>query len=378
MSVRPWRCLWRDVNSDVRITTLPEAARLLFISLIPELEDDGSLPQVPGLKLFEQLAAIVKLSKGKVVKALPLLIERELVTVRDGVLRMVAFAKRQLLVSTPSNDTTPSAEETPKEREQRLTRERVARHRAQSGNASSVTRNGVCNGEPVTKTGRCNGLGNASSVTCPVLPSQTLPSEKSESEEDSEKTKTTKDPREDAPASASPRDAKSDAGASRTVTRAAPPDRWELQEILRKHAGSGFDVFVTGEGEKSLYAFIAHRHEQGADLRADFEVLGDWVASGQKFDDFAPPKSLQGALGKPTADGVRDGAGLQKAIATARAWASKQERAAKKPKAPPAQKPVLEGEALKAHLAGRNPFARPAPTPAAPEDAHGPTTAATR
>lgn len=361
MSVRPWRCLWRDVNSDVRITTLPETARLLFISLIPELEDDGSLPRVPGLKLFEQLAAIVKLSKGKIEKALPLLIERELVTVRDGVLRMVAFAKRQLLTSTPSNDTTPPAEETPKEREQRLTRERVARHRAQSGNAG----NAPCNGDGVTETVTGNADGNAptvtSTVTVTVPPSQTLPSSQRDSEGNSEG-----------------EGGKERASAAPTTVTNSPPDRWDLVEILRATSGGAIETGLTDAGERALLAFVTHRHRQGFDLRADFEQLGRWCASGAAVDRFTPPKSLQAALGKVSSEGTRDGAALLAAIEQARAWASKQERAAKKPKAAAPQKPVLEGEALKAHLAGRNPFAKPAPVPAAPEDAHGPTTAATR
>ncbi len=380
MSVRPWRCLWRDLNSDPRFTTLPESAQLLFVRLIPELRDDGTLPEVSGLSVVAHIAALVHFTPKRIEADLKLLQARKLVLVEDGEFWMCGFEGRQLQNKEGANDNAQEEQESSDERKARQHRERSKKWRQ----AQKAKRDGSVTVPASPRDAKGDAGGDGSSVTPPVtsdaLPSQTLPSEKSESEEDSEETKTTRNAREAAHASASRGDGSSVTGASRAVTQATPPDRWELQEILRKHAGSSFDVFVTGEGEKSLHAFVTHRHEQGADLRADFEVLGAWVASGQKFDDFAPPKSLQGALGKPTADGVRDGAGLQKSIATARAWASKQDRTAKKPKAAPAQKPVLEGEALKAHLAGRNPFAKPAPTPtpAAPEDAHGPTTAATR
>lgn len=307
MSARPWRCLWRDVNSDVRIVTLPETARLLFLSLIPELEDDGSLRRVPGMTLEEQIAATVKLSESKVTKALPLLVKRELLSLRDGVLRMVAFAKRQLLTAEPSNGTDGPVEATPRtplsktERQRRWREGRRERLQHSSTPVDAVD-------ESVDES--VDEEKSTSVDAVDALPSQTLPSEKKEEREEEKKAK----PSSSAGASA---------GDAKTVTESVtdplgcPRLRDVLDAVSHWSKGRISEIVTTADGA-DLKAVIETLYERDRIVLHDYELLGAWACKqtgGPGFPTLRKPPSWNFLLGDD-----RKGSRLVEALGEARHW----------------------------------------------------------
>jgi hypothetical protein len=115
MTVRQWRRLHRDINRDVRFTTLRAEYRPVYMQLLVELEDDGRLPRVPTLSLTKQIADLIHLPEQLVTKALPVLAQRGLLALEENEgVHVVKFPRRQGLESFDEEFATTAHQSGPK------------------------------------------------------------------------------------------------------------------------------------------------------------------------------------------------------------------------------------------------------------------------
>lgn len=307
-AVMPWRRLWRDVNSDPRVTLLPRDARLLYVLLLPELDNDGVLPPVPGVPLETLIAEAVRLPVAVIRKQLSVLIERKLIT-RDGErLSMPRFPERQGLAGydlgpfvPPSNST--EEEESKEERNRRLHRERQARYqerqRAASGEASE------------RPSGAASGS-DARAVSDDALPSQTLPS--------SEEKKREEESRKDATQNASV-----PARAPSATVRKPPsaPSMRDVLDTVAEWSNGRLSTILNSADTAALGAIVRQLHQDHRIDLHDWKNFGYWCRKGNPgFKTLERPLTWQWLIG--TGD-ERDGRRIFEAIGEARQWEREQD-----------------------------------------------------
>lgn len=303
-AVMPWRRLWRDVNSDPRVTLLPRDARLLYVLLLPELDNDGVLPPVPGVPLETLIAEAVRLPVVVIRKQLSVLIERKLIT-RDGErLSMPRFPERQGLAGydlgpfvPPSNST--EEEESKEEHSRRLHRKRQARYEERRRAAS-----GTPSGEASERaSGEASGS-DARTVRTDALPSQTLPSSKEEKREEESR----KDATQNAPAPA---------------RAPSAPSMREVLDTVAEWSNGRLSTILNSADTTALGAIVRQLHQDHRIDLHDWKNFGYWCRKGNPgFKTLERPLTWQWLIG--TGD-ERDGRRIFEAIGEARQWEREQD-----------------------------------------------------
>lgn len=153
MAVLQWRKLWRDVNRDPKFTTLKPVERTVFLQLLPELEDDGSLPPVAGVKVANLVADLVHVSTRAASKALAVLALRGLLSLNENSLKVTRFEERQ-----QGKERAPAAEESVEKSTALTNAQRQRRYREQRNGVTKTVTETVTNS--VTPAVTCNDESN--------------------------------------------------------------------------------------------------------------------------------------------------------------------------------------------------------------------------
>lgn len=280
-SVMPWRRLWRDVNSDPRLTTLPPEARLVFISLIPELEDDGTLPVIPGLTLEAHLSELLRLPVHTINQFLPLLAHRGLLLLDRGTLRMPAFEARQGGRGADPTTDTPKPRGSSAERMARLRAKR--REASVTGDVTSDKSGDVTQASQVTR--HSDG--------------DKIREDKTRRDEETVTSQVTSERHASQP----------------PVTNNQPSLRETLEAVERWSEGRLSQIVSTSDGLDLKKVFERLAREYRVDAH-DWEVLGYWCRTGNPgFATLKRSLTWNWLLGDD-----RQGARIAEAIGEARRW----------------------------------------------------------